>query len=503
MMDPTAGIQYRTSGSFIFFCLIAAVNHSISYVGTFYSSSLLPEKLASISLGALWISNAIAGLFFASHVQAALGLVWALYLSFFGFAVQIAGLWIALVFPSYGWVSAASCVFAGTTSALWWNCQSLVVEKHCQAIFTRVKSSYSDLVEINYAPPEPSAVRSHFNQVWTFIYQFTNVICFASLTAGQYLQADIASMIGSLGLIGLISTVLLSVITPGLSASKSGGAGSGAGSKMSKSHESNSAFDVFQLFFSDSRALMLCPFQVTFGVTIALLAFFINANQVYAREQGLYLGVYEAWGYCFSSFSAWPYHRIVQRYGLDGSHFVMQFGAFCFGMCGVLCVCLPTRLVATWPALLIIKALFGLGRGVFEGENRAVYLNLFSGPKLITALSLQGALTGLSGGASFFAADALSEDQTAVLCAVTAAISILSYSCLVLNLEERRVASLGANDIETYAQIDFSDWSWKTATIGVCGVKCCRIARQEKSLNQFADDEGEGDETLTTYLIKA
>ena len=72
--------------AFVLFCAMAAANHSISCVCTFFSSSLLSPALAATSLGLLWGCNAVAGLLFASKLQKELGLKLGLYVSFAGCA---------------------------------------------------------------------------------------------------------------------------------------------------------------------------------------------------------------------------------------------------------------------------------------------------------------------------------------------------------------------------------------------------------------------------------
>lgn len=458
--------------SYLLFCVLAGANHSISYVGTFFASSLLSAPLASATLGTLWLGNAIAGLLFAVRFQKNLGLRAGLYLSFAGFAIQMAGLWVALVWPNYGLMAPVCSGIAGVTSAIWWNCQSLVVETHCQRVFSLVKSSQTRLNEVS-AHPDPIVVRSTFNQVWTFIYQFVNVLIFLSLSLFQYFKlADIAQLIGLLSVIGVVSTLLLVFVTPGLDhhPPKPPSENPGTG-------ESLGLLDVGRLLVSDPRAALLAPFQIAFSVSISLLGFYVNGNQVYSfdnqQPDGLFLGLFEAWGYVFSAFSAYPYNWIIRRWGSKGSNLVMQFGAACFSLCGIICLWfLPKGVSATWPVLLSIKAIFGLGRGVFEGENRSIFINLFAGPKLVTALCLQGALTGLAGGVSFLAADVVSEDQAAIICVAVGVLSLLSFSCLALNLELRRdPGRVIEPTAENYGKFDDSSWTWSELYIGLCGIR--------------------------------
>jgi MFS family permease len=82
---------------------------------------------------------------------------------------------------------------------------------------------------------------------------------------------------------------------------------------------------------------------------------------------------------------------------VGGQHWVFQLGSFAFLMSGAVVLVLSDQELAMWRNILIIRALYGLGRGVFEGACRAVYAELFAGKDLSTAFSGQTLLAGLSG----------------------------------------------------------------------------------------------------------
>jgi hypothetical protein len=68
-----------------------------------------------------------------------------------------------------------------------------------------------------------------------------------------------------------------------------------------------------------------------------------------------------------------------------------------FLLSGAVVLMLDSQQLAQWGNILVIRALYGLGRGVFEGACRAVYAELFSGDDLSKAFSGQTLLAGLSG----------------------------------------------------------------------------------------------------------
>lgn len=121
---------------------------------------------------------------------------------------------------------------------------------------------------------------------------------------------------------------------------------------------------------------------------------------------------------------------------------VIQFGSLCFLLSGAVVLFVPDQQLGTWQNILVIKGLYGLGRGVFEGSCRAVYAELFVGPDLSTAFSAQTLLAGFSGGICYFIYGALSRDAIALITVVNGIFAIILYGML-LTLDYNRPQSWG------------------------------------------------------------
>ena len=76
--------------------------------------------------------------------------------------------------------------------------------------------------------------------------------------------------------------------------------------------------------------------------------------------------------------SAYPYKYISKSFDI-GQDLVIQFGSLCFLLSGLVVLCLTNNQLSTWTSILVVKAFYGLGRGVFEGSCRAVYAQMFEG----------------------------------------------------------------------------------------------------------------------------
>jgi hypothetical protein len=79
----------------------------------------------------------------------------------------------------------------------------------------------------------------------------------------------------------------------------------------------------------------------------------------------------------------------------------------------------------------VVKGLYGLGRGVFEGSCRAVYAEMFTGQELSTAFSGQTLLAGFSGGLCFFLYSLLSKASIASITIGNGILAIVAYGVLM------------------------------------------------------------------------
>jgi hypothetical protein len=207
------------------------------------------------------------------------------------------------------------------------------------------------------------------------------------------------------------------------------------GSVLSASQILDAILAVPRQFKEDARALLLAPFVFGFGITTAMFSYYINGNVVTNSSNlgDVYIGMLEAFSYLVAAASAYPY-AYVSNHMNGGQHWVFQFGSLAFLLSGLLVYMLPDEKLAVWQNILFIRALYGLGRGVFEGACRAVYAELFSGPEMSTAFSGQTLLAGLSGGICFFAYGAVSRDAIASVTVLNGVVALIAYS-LLLSME--------------------------------------------------------------------
>jgi MFS family permease len=184
-------------------------------------------------------------------------------------------------------------------------------------------------------------------------------------------------------------------------------------------------------FIHDSRTCLLAPFVFGFGITTAMFCFYVNCNLVsYSTSLGIaFLGLFESFSYLIAILAAYPYAYISNTCA-NGTYFVMQFGSFSFLVTGLILLLFSTSQLSQWWMVLLMKAFYGFGRGVFEGSCRAVYADLFSGDTLMIAFSGQTLLAGLSGGVCFFVFSVLNKLEISYITIINGLFAILGYYIL-------------------------------------------------------------------------
>jgi hypothetical protein len=446
----------RIKHSFYWFSLIASLNHALNYVVNAYSSTLLPDHLAGVTLGLNWCLNSVSGLTVATPAVTALGFRNAMIVSFWGYAFQIGTLYLCVVQPDIRWpVGLAGAVVAGFTSAIWWTAQGVCFELTCNKIN---EQSESNLDSINGSMND---IRSNLSATWTIIYQSADIFVFLTLSLIPLLgKVSITSVLLALFFLGVVTALL------GFSMNDLGdkGHGSDRGSLFA------SIVAVPSQFIHDCRATLLAPFVFGFGITTAMFSYYLNDEAISESNNlgPLTLGLLEAFSYFIATISAYPYAYVSKKYS-GGQHWVIQFGSLNFMLSGALVFALTNAEIGTWQNILIIKGIYGLGRGVFEGSCRAVYAELFIGKDLSTAFSAQTLLAGFSGGICYFIYGQLSRKAIAMITVVNGIVAIVFYA-LLLTMDYHQPQSwhaLGVRLVEISQGKFYSDHSKSNIATGI------------------------------------
>lgn len=430
--DKITKLKYK----FWWFAWIASLNHALNYVVTSYASSLLASDLGSIVLGLTWTLNAISGLTVATPIVRGMGFKASMILSLWGYAIQIASLYWAIVTDDVttAWIVAiAGSSVAGITSAVWWTSQGVYFDDICVAI----DEQYSVYQIQRQSSPAPAtdaksistvdSIRADLSAHWTIIYQSADIIVFLSLSVFPILGA------------GSIHQVILGLVCLGIATSVLGFTFENVKSNDRQTTWKeiyNGVVAVPRQFKNDARVSLLAPFVFGFGITTAMFAYYVNADVVSDSSSlgTVALGFLEAWSYFVAVISAYPYAYVANRF-VRGQDWVIQFGSFCFLLCGVVVIGLSGNQLGNWPVILCVKGLYGLGRGVFEGSCRAVYASMFTGEDLSTAFSGQTLSAGFSGGVCFFLFGVCNQTSISAITIVNGVVALSTYSVLMYSVD--------------------------------------------------------------------
>jgi hypothetical protein len=420
--------------SFLYFSVVASTNHALTYVVNSYASSIFDKDLSSVILGLSWTVNSVSGLLIATPIVALLGWKPSIMIALFGYTIQIVSIFISLEYPAYAWpVAITGCLISGITSAVWWTAQGVYFERTCSLIEETVHDS---LLTSNDDMSQFSHATSDLAAYWTVIYQVADIVVFISLSIfPMYFGISFNAMIGILCVVGCTTTFLGASFDP---------LGITAATSNESIHWADSVISVPVLFKNDARVTLLAPFVFGFGITTAMFTYYLNDSEITQQIGKQYIGLFEGYSYFIATASAFPYAYICRKYR-NGMHVVMQLGSLAFLLSGVLVIAYTAAELSSWRLIFIVRGLYGLGRGVFEGTCRAAYAAFFkNGDSLAAAFSTQTLLTGLSGGLAYFLFSGLDRQTIGIITVINGVAALAGYQILVIHPGSARGISWSA-----------------------------------------------------------
>jgi hypothetical protein len=411
---------------FRFFSVVASVNHALTCVVVAFASSLLEKKLAGIVCGLTFILSFVGAVSVATFAVKRYGFKNSMIVSIAGHSFRIICLYYAIVIPSYAYpISIGGTVIAGMTSAIWWTAQGTCFEITCEKMAQAAQKAASGKGSENFSLDQRmKEIRADLSAEWTVAYQISHIAVFLTLSLIPLYDPaySVVTVISWLCLLG-VGTVACSFMFDDL----------GHQARILTNEEITEVLlSAPNQFRNDARNLLLMPFVFGFGVTTAMFAYYINGDIINNAEHlgDNYIGLLEAFSYLVPAISAYPYAYFSNNVK-DGQHWVLQFGSLTFLLSGLLVLVLPSEQLMLWQSVLLTRGLFGLGRGVFEGQSRGVYAEMFSGDDLATAFSIQTMLVGLSGGICFFAYTMVSESTMSAIVVINGVVALASYALLL------------------------------------------------------------------------
>lgn len=261
-------------------------------------------------------------------------------ISLWGYAIQVSSLFFAVIIPviEVQWcVGILGSIIAGFTSAIWWTAQGIYFEYISNEISKRLvlipqdKGKYEvEALTGNGDEEEVSMidqVRADLSADWTVIYQGADIVVFLAIslfTLSDHIST--ISMIGAMSIVGVITACLGNTFDDIDSAEDR--------EPITVAEVKEAIYAVPKQYRDDARATLLAPFVFGFGISTAILAYYINDKVVSDHLSTELIGYFEAFSYLVAILAAYPYAFISNNLK-SGQDLIIQFGSFCFLLTGI------------------------------------------------------------------------------------------------------------------------------------------------------------------------
>mmetsp|Transcript_11392 Transcript_11392/g.15768 ORF Transcript_11392/g.15768 Transcript_11392/m.15768 type:complete len:612 (+) Transcript_11392:134-1969(+) len=128
------------------------------------------------------------------------------------------------------------------------------------------------------------------------------------------------------------------------------------------------------LLRTDSRILMLLPFNLCFGMTLAFLNYFVIGNLAKKTFGAASVGAIAALKPASASFLSLPYSYFIPKVG---KRLMMVYASLNYFIVGVVCLVLPQKHLESQVMVVMLCIIAGSGRAVFEGANKGLLTDMF------------------------------------------------------------------------------------------------------------------------------
>lgn len=341
-------------------CAAFSLNHAVVVTCLAFSTTLLGNNLGSFILGVLYVCFAIAAFFFSNVFVLNFGSRESLILGLIGYTIQATAFFVCLVTYNISsvltWIIAVPAfMIGGFAAGIVWTAQGRMYRLHSKL--------YAEVTGQNL-----SHVNSQFAAVFTTYFLGFETCLKLLATAMYFLISHRAEYI-----IFLFYAVLawfacfLATRIEDLDDPPSG--------NMTVAALGDNSALTGRLLYKDSKLVLMVPFQISFGLTAAMMLYYIFGT-VIADSSTLgagYVGFFSALVVLAGAVVAAPMSKIADS---QGKSVVILFGNLCLLLCGLIVLLFSDETIGTWLFMIPFSIIFGLGRGVWV-RNLISYLVMY------------------------------------------------------------------------------------------------------------------------------
>mmetsp|Transcript_264 Transcript_264/g.442 ORF Transcript_264/g.442 Transcript_264/m.442 type:complete len:498 (-) Transcript_264:155-1648(-) len=433
--EPT---PQRVRASFFLMALCFSLNHSSVTTVLALATTELGGKLGGYSSGTLYVTYTLCALLFATAIVQRLGQKGALVAGCTAYCFYVVAFLIAYLVdnPIVVWLSAIGGSVLGGMAAGWlWSANTAYLTTTVKVyIDARGSDDASERTPLlpdagEEAPGARTERRerqnretaSTFSSIFSTTYlgceMGTKLVSFAVLQffGGRLLNLTLCSVLAVTSAAGMLFIVDVEACQARRSANTPGDG--------SRKTLLEGLLGAATLFATDIRMPLMYPLQMGFGFTSSFLVYYVTAkvvNQFFGEASiSLLTALISGTGAVLSLPISWAVPR-------TGSALWITLGLGCFMLVNALFTLLPKSTFGTYLAIVPMYLVYGVGRCIFEGQNKAVMANFFPnhgaawGANLIVA-------SGGSSAIGFFLYPHLEKEQMALIGCIASALGLVCY----------------------------------------------------------------------------
>lgn len=461
--------------NYVFFCCLYSAAHGSVDAVLAYSTSELGDEAGSNGSAGLYISYTISAFFFAKPILKILGPRNSIFCGLCGMLLYVASFFLAIQTVEYAnSVFTVGGLMGGLGAGLLWPAQG--------AYFATSAIKYAAVTK-----KDKSSVVSLYASIFAGTYLGFEAVFKVVATIAYLTLANDSSwhviVFGSYTFAAYCSVVAYGIFLPNIPGSEayqsdskkaetryisSGSSGPGAHvfRKVPNPHEeeigdldseysverklaivnldhhwiskwlyyigglaaNSDLFSVVRAIGRDRLLQLIIPYQICFGFSAGFVGYYINSKVVAAHLGDGFIGLATALSTLCAALVSFPSDYVSKLSSGRGKWYIMTFGALCFCSSGLAPLFLSNVELSRWGYVLIYFALHGIGRGCWEGTNKAVIVEYFSVEDTReTAFAAIYFTSGLSGALGYYFYRYMTRSQMVWTNIVVPIIALISY----------------------------------------------------------------------------
>lgn len=411
--DKPVSAGDKTRKNFDAMALYFSVTHGCVTSCLSYASTELGDELGGIGSGCLYICYASVALLLSSEIVKITGPKKGLLLGLWGYCIYVVSFLVALISPqSVAWpFFIVACIIGGSSGGVLWTAQG--------QYFARSATIYAEQCDM-----DPKDATTKLAGIFATYYLGVEVItkCIATLlfvTVPGHADTIVFIVYSALAVISAAATFRISSLDT---------EGSFNICKLFSKMDANALLipQVRQLLHKDARILYLVPFQVSFGLATSVIIFYvfghiIAGSDVLGTE---YVGFLSSIVVVVGTAMAIPGSSLATVIGKEP---LMIAGSLCFSFVGFILLMANDDTLGSWGGVVGVLCLHGVGRCVWENQNKATIADLYDKENMPAAFAIISFSNGVATAIGFFTFSELAREEMAIICGVAGVVALCSY----------------------------------------------------------------------------